>query len=689
MEESNQHDDNAVATVADVAAYHPSSLSSWLRQSQIRSQSPADEREELPYSKDKDQQPANLAVSSSAVSSSLSSPSSSFPSSPSESTLLSDADRSDHSYHLNENDDKYINHHQSSSNYSASMQKLTFEDLKQRLEQVHPNRFASTSSWVESKRWIRRKAIAVLSLLFVVVVVVLVVMATMPSCQTNHFPSTIQTLLSLSPVYNPVDDTIQSSSLPSQETSVRRLDSDNVCNQSEDTNNNADTEVDGDTESQVVDRYYPRILTMVRAILTDALLGYRQYPGNLHQGLKKSCGPPLAQGQATHRDDLESRMNNGNVKKKKKKNDTTKNVREDFNAAYGQESVVTSDHQRQLLDRLADDLINDVNDSTSKTTGFLRRSSLVPWGGPSASTSTPTSDSESYQWFSSQENGRNLLYGYLRLMKWPADLRTSVCRNNLQQHAQQQQQQRLPRVDGGETCDAKTIIFHSLTFRENFKPWIVTKSMIKSNSNGAMYHHGFSPSLYDIMHHHRYRGTQDDSQHLPRSDGENSGISWPTLGHSLVWIRPALRIHVDDESTVRAAINILDRAVAASLQRSGGRVGKFNVVFDMKGLSWKSTPSMTCIKSALTILNNHYVDRLGIVLLVNMSHVSEVLLNLVRPLLSPEVRNKIVIVPSRDKKHREEVLSSVLGSHNIPTWLGGFDTYEFNLMNYYGDQSNV
>ena len=679
--ESFQFDDIAVA---DVAPYHPSS---WQRQSQIRSQSPADEREELTSSKDTDQQPANLVVSPSVVSSSLSSPSSSFPSSPSESTLLSDVDDgNDHCYHLNENDDN-IDHHQS-SNYSVSVQRLTFEDLKHRLEQVHPNRFSSTSSWVESQRWIRRTTIAALFLLLVVVAVVF--MATVTSCQTKRFPSTMQTLLSLSSVHSPVSDvirgetnTLRSGSLPSEEGSVRRLDSDKVCKQSEVSNNSADTKVSGDTESQVVDRYYPIILKMVRTILTDALVGYRQQPSNLHQTLKNSCGPPSAQGQVTYRDNLERRTNNTDGKEKKKKN-AAKNVRDDFNAAYGQEIVVSSDQQRQLLDRLADDLINnDVNDTTSETTGFLRRSSLVPWGGPS--TSTPTSDSESYEWFSSQENGRNLLYGYLRLMKWPADLRTSLCRNHLQKHAQkQQQQQRLPRFDGSETCDAKTAIFHSLTFRENYKPWIVTKSMMISNSDGAMYHHGFSPSLHDIMDHHR-----DDSQFLPRSHGDNNRVSWPTLGHSLVWIRPALRIHVDDESTVRAAINILDRAVAASLQRSGGRVGKFNVVFDMKGLSWKSTPSMTCIKSALTILNNHYVDRLGIVLLVNMSHVSEVLLNLVRPLLSPEVRNKIVIVPSRDKKHREEVLSSVLGSHNIPTWLGGFDTYKFNLMNYYGDQNRV
>jgi hypothetical protein len=161
------------------------------------------------------------------------------------------------------------------------------------------------------------------------------------------------------------------------------------------------------------------------------------------------------------------------------------------------------------------------------------------------------------------------------------------------------------------------------------------------------------------------------------------------FGNAIVWIRPAVSVHVDDISTIRTAINVLDRAVAASLQRSGGLVGKFNAVFDMKGLAWKSIPSMDCIKTALTIMNEHFVDRLGSVLILNMSHVGEFILQLIRPLLSPEVRNKIVIVPTRDTKERDKILSSVLGSHNIPAWLGGHDTYEFSLTDFYSDQGII
>jgi len=672
-----QDDYTAAAAVEDVAAYHPSS-SSWQRQNQ----SPSDEREEPLYNNEKDQQPPNVVVSPSTASSSPSpSPPSSFASSPSGSTSFSDFDDGSDFYNYRNEHDDNVHGHLQSSHYSASKQMLTFEELERRFQQVYPSSSSSISSWSASKPRIRRTAIVVVFLFLLL----LAFMAAIKTCETKLFPSKFPIPPTLSSLYDSVSDIIKGeirtypSASPSlEESSVCMLDSDKVCHQSEVMKSNAGMEGSGDAdEINVVERHYPIFLTMVRTVLTDALVGYR-HPSDLNKSLKRSVSRS-SHGQAPHRDDPGKKMNKRSTKKK-----TTKNVREEFTAAYGQELVVTTDHQRQLLQRLADDLINDVDDATSETTGFMHRSSLVPWGGPSTSTSTSTStsDAESYEWFSSQENGRNLLYGYLRLMKWPADLRTGICRNHLQQ------QLRLSRDDGG-TCDANNAIYHSLTFRESYKPWIVTKSMMVSNSHGAMYHHGFSPSLRDIMNFHRYEGVRDGSQHLQRSEIDNGGISWSTLGHSLVWIRPALRIHVDDKSTVRAAINILDRAVAASLQRSGGRVGKFNVVFDMKGLSWQSTPSMTCIKSTLTVLNNHYIDRLGIVLLVNMSHVSEVLLNLVRPLLSPEVRNKIVIVPSRDKKHREEVLSSVLGSHNIPTWLGGIDTYKFNLTNYYGDQSRV
>lgn len=93
-------------------------------------------------------------------------------------------------------------------------------------------------------------------------------------------------------------------------------------------------------------------------------------------------------------------------------------------------------------------------------------------------------------------------------------------------------------------------------------------------------------------------------------------------------------------------------------------------------------PSLHQLKVFITILQDHFPDRLGIILLANLGRVGEFLVGIVKPLISEEVRQKIIVLPRHEKKRRE-MLQAVVGIHNVPQWLGGNDQYEFDPQLYY------
>ncbi|KAL3917033.1 MAG: hypothetical protein SGILL_004901 [Bacillariaceae sp.] len=321
--------------------------------------------------------------------------------------------------------------------------------------------------------------------------------------------------------------------------------------------------------------------------------------------------------------------------------------KEDFPTAFTAEALPLNANQQSIIQQLA-------QQSNDNIESLQKRVKEVPWGGPlhdqrhahliehPHSTSWwappkahPTKKSTPLE----KLEAGNLLYSYLRIMKWPSDLKSVMfpfkpCKKH--------------------GCPGEFALNHTLIYREHYKPWLVTRSVQKVNTNGLVYHHGFSPSL-------------TDDEHAP---------------HAIVWLRPALRVHVDEVFYARTLIRELENAVAASMKNSHGRVGKFNVIISGEGFSLGVMPSLNGIKSFVTMLQDHYVDRLGVVVLTDMGRTCELLLKCFLPLIAEEVRNKIIVVP-HDHDKRMPILETILGKENIPVWLGGTDDYEFNADEYY------
>jgi hypothetical protein len=308
-----------------------------------------------------------------------------------------------------------------------------------------------------------------------------------------------------------------------------------------------------------------------------------------------------------------------------------------------------TDHQRSLLEQLGQAVHQEWPD-------LHQRAVNVAWGGPPDLT-TMTSGG-SYHWWNpvvpqaheydnleqpastslDQIDGGYLLHAYLNIMKWPAQLQThfpfGLCK-------------------AGDGCPSATAIGHSLEFREKYQPWMATVAVLKENAKGWIYARGFSPPA--------------------NSD--------PTYGrHAVIWIRPG---PVQDSAAYfRCILHAVDRSVAASLQQSSGRVGKFNVVMDGANYEWSCVPSLKYIKQAVIMLQDHFPDRLGMVFLVNVSMAGEILWRLVQPLLTKEVRDKVKILSSNPDQRMAE-LETMCEKEYIPDWLGGVDTYRFDAASYY------
>jgi hypothetical protein len=335
-----------------------------------------------------------------------------------------------------------------------------------------------------------------------------------------------------------------------------------------------------------------------------------------------------------------------------------------FPSAFTKEIIHLTEQEEEQVRQMAKDTLESIPE-------FERRISAVPWGGAQQNQNdqeeTVATVSSYYEWYApktkkkhrgrstisaplDQIDGGNLFSSYLNIMKWPKDVDDvnfpfKICKAK-------------KKIEGGR-CDASVAVLHTLEFRERYKPWLVTPSIKKANSEGLIYQRGFSP---------------------PYSEDENGS-------HAIVVIRLARRVTADDKDGIfftRAMIREFDRAVAASLQRSNGRVGKFNAVVDGKDFTWSTMPNIGTVKGLVAILQDHFADRLGVIILVNVGPICEILLNIFLSLITEEVRNKIVMLP-HDQNERMAALETVLGTDNIPIWLGGVDNYVFQVDGHYAN----
>jgi len=308
------------------------------------------------------------------------------------------------------------------------------------------------------------------------------------------------------------------------------------------------------------------------------------------------------------------------------------------------EATANNFHQRLNKMQVNDDNDMDQVKGGSKAGVVSSRLKDMVWGASRTSVAStswwfPVVD----DWGAQKEiKGSRLLTSYLKIMKWPENLRTKFPFTSL----------------CSDECPTDFAIAHTLEFRQKYKPNTITKAAYDENQKGWIYVRGYSPTRY---HDDAYVG-----------------------GSSVLWYRPGLYKINDPEPYFRALLQAIDTCVADALKRSDGRVGKCNVVLDAFGFGLSYIPPMAPIKKVLKMLQDHFPDKLGVFVIANMAKPAQIFLKMVSPFLPIEVRQKIHLLPSADDKQgRSSMMKELVDEEFIPTWLGGEDLYKFDAKEYY------
>lgn len=248
------------------------------------------------------------------------------------------------------------------------------------------------------------------------------------------------------------------------------------------------------------------------------------------------------------------------------------------------------------------------------------RAAAVTWGGAGGPT-----------WYN-----QLCLRAYLKIMKWPSPA------NNWNV--------KFPfKLCGKDGCPPERAVAHSLEWREQYKPWCMSPSGIKENRKGWVYHRGHSPNN----------------------------------GYSLVWLRIPIHRTEDPIQWVRAIMNALERAVADSYKRTNGKIGRFNCVMDGQGFSLSHLFGMGHIKRMVTMLQDHFPDKLGVIIFANFAKPAQIMVGLVKPIITKDVREKLYMLPDEPHK-RKAMTDALIGDEFVPHYLGGADDYRFDPAKYYG-----
>lgn len=235
-------------------------------------------------------------------------------------------------------------------------------------------------------------------------------------------------------------------------------------------------------------------------------------------------------------------------------------------------------------------------------------------------------------------------------------------------------------------CAAEQAIYHTLEFREKYQPWRISPAMMEENENGWVYHRGFSPPAALSRINSRSSSSRATTTTTKSYSGKNPQARQHHGAHSLLWIRPGHHRAQNSVAYFRCILNALERAVAEAYQASKGRVGKYNVMIDASGFEWSKLPAFAHIKQTITILQDHYPHRMGMICVANMSRSAEFFISMILPIVTKDVRDKIYFLSNNPERRAAELRAFVQPEY-LPIGMGGTDSHEIDR-DYYYSQSH-
>lgn len=131
-------------------------------------------------------------------------------------------------------------------------------------------------------------------------------------------------------------------------------------------------------------------------------------------------------------------------------------------------------------------------------------------------------------------------------------------------------------------------------------------------------------------------------------------------GRPIVWLRPSRENTKPSPRQVRHLIWQLERAI--DIMPEG--VNKLALVVDYKGANNNNNPPLSTAKEVINILQNHYCERLGRAVVINVPWYLNSFFSLLKPFLDPATKDKIQFNPEMTNLVNTEQLDAEFGGEH-------------------------
>lgn len=157
-------------------------------------------------------------------------------------------------------------------------------------------------------------------------------------------------------------------------------------------------------------------------------------------------------------------------------------------------------------------------------------------------------------------------------------------------------------------------------------------------------------------------------------------------GHILIYMKPALENTNNHEGNIKHLVFSMEKAVAC-LSKTGKE--KLSLIIDYEGFSLFNSPPMKTSRETLTILQDHYPERLYKAYCVRPPYIFYGFYKAISPFIDPVTRNKICMLTNADMNSAHNQLFQEVDQSVLETCVGGHDTRPFNSKSYLTAPFNV
>ena len=145
------------------------------------------------------------------------------------------------------------------------------------------------------------------------------------------------------------------------------------------------------------------------------------------------------------------------------------------------------------------------------------------------------------------------------------------------------------------------------------------------------------------------------------------------VGRPVIYMNPAKENSKDYEKNLKLIVYTMEAAVRSMPPN----VEQLIWVVDFEGYSPKSAPPISVAKEVLSILSNHYPERLGFALLLDAPKIFSLFYSAIKGFINSVTRKKVIFCNGKSEE-KLKIVSKLFDLSSTPTRLGGTHPFTYD-----------